>query len=232
MILSDLLDLQDVDLEIDRLLHTRQTLPELEEYRQAHLQREEAERELQRVQADLRELELALDKGEGELELLEAKLGENETRLFAGGMSARETEHMRLEVQSLRGQQEALEEKILGLLDRRDELLAAVRDAEERLRSAAERESELEAAIAAAWRDIDAKLARLEERKREMVAPIPPDLLDTYEELRRLKEGVAVGRLEHGVCGGCHLALSASEQEEAARSDPPRCVHCRRILVI
>lgn len=232
MILSDLLDLQDVDLEIDRLLHTRQHLPELEQYRQTHLRREEAERELKRLRGELRALELELDKGEGELEMLEAKLAENETRLFAGGMSGRETEHMRLEVQSLRGQQEAMEEKILGLLDRRDELLAAVKEAEEVLQAVAAEEAELETTIAAAWRDIDAKLARLEEQKAEMVVAIPPDLLETYEELRRLKEGVAVGRLEHGVCGGCHLTLSASEQAEAARSDPPRCVHCRRLLVI
>ena len=34
--LADLLDLQEVDSEIDRLLHRRQSLPELEQYRVAH----------------------------------------------------------------------------------------------------------------------------------------------------------------------------------------------------
>ncbi len=232
MILSDLLDLQEVDIEIDRLLNTRQSLPELEEYRRTHARREETGRELQRLRDDLRALDLELDKGQGELDILEAKLNETETRLFAGGMSSRETEHMRLEVQSLRGQRDALEEKILGLLDRRDELAAAVAEAERRVEEVAAREEELEARIAETWRKIDADLARLEARKSEMVAAVPDDLLELYEDLRRHKEGVAVGRLEHGVCGGCHLTLSPSEQAEAARSDPPRCVHCRRILVI
>ncbi len=230
--LSDLLDLQEVDIEIDRLLHTRQSLPALEDYRRAHEEREEAAREARRLRDELRVLDLELDKGQGELDILEAKLDQTETRLFAGGMSSRETEHMRLEVQSLRGQREALEEKILGLLDQRDELAAAVAEAEDRLEEIADRERRLEEEIAAAWKEIDAKLARLETRKAEMITPIPDDLLELYEELRRHKEGVAIGRLEHGVCGGCHLTLSPSEQAEAARSDPPRCVHCRRILVL
>ncbi len=56
-------------------------------------------------------------------------------------------------------------------------------------------------------------------------------LIDLYESLRATKEGVAVGRLADGVCGGCHLALTAAEQLEATRADPPRCIHCRRIIV-
>jgi predicted nucleic acid-binding Zn-ribbon protein len=42
---------------------------------------------------------------------------------------------------------------------------------------------------------------------------------------------VAVGRLADGICGGCHLRLSAAEQVEVLRDFPPRCMHCRRILV-
>jgi predicted nucleic acid-binding Zn-ribbon protein len=86
--------------------------------------------------------------------------------------------------------------------------------------------------ITAAWKEIDAELARREARKAEIVPPIPADLLALYERLRTTKEGVAVGRLADGQCGGCHLHLSAAEQAEAAAADPPRCTHCRRILVL
>ena len=40
-----------------------------------------------------------------------------------------------------------------------------------------------------------------------------------------------VGALIEGVCGACHLKLSAAEEHEARQEDPPRCVHCRAILV-
>lgn len=231
-VLSDLLDLQEVDLEIDRLLDRRRSLPELERYRQLHERRLEAAAELERLESELRRLGLDLDKAEGELEIIETRFNEAETRLYAGGMSAKETEHKRLEVRSLKGQMEALEERVLGLLDEKERLESEVAAAKGVVDELSEQETALEQTIAAEWKKIDAQVARKEQRKAEIVSGIPPELLTLYERLRRTKEGVAVGRLEDGQCGGCHLHLSAAEQLEAAETDPPRCVHCRRILVM
>ena len=229
--LADLLDLQEIDLQIDRLLDQRQSLPELKAYKAAHDESVAQESERDEFAAELRQLELDLDKAEGELQLLEIKLGEHETRLFAGGMSARETEHMRLEVQSLRGQQGALEERVLGMLEGIDPARARMADIEKGLADIAARKALLEKSIKEQWKVIDAELARKEERKRDALAPIDPDLLELYEKLRGIKEGVAVAAYDHGVCGGCHMALSPAEQEETFAVDLPRCVHCRRILV-
>lgn len=229
--LADLLDVQALDSQIDRLLDERQSLPELQAYKEAHDRVTSIEEELGQARADLRELELALDKAEGELEILELKLDEHETRLFAGGMSARETEHMRLEVQSLRGQKDALEVRVLGHLEEVDPMRAAVSQLEDRAANEGRAKDELEKSIKEHWRRIDAEIARKEERKAEAVAPIAPDLIELYDKLRRIKEGVAIASFDHGVCGGCHMALSPAEQEEAFRDDLPRCVHCRRLLV-
>ncbi|MEX2654891.1 MAG: hypothetical protein WD532_07670 [Acidimicrobiia bacterium] len=229
--LSDLLDLQEVDLQIDRLLERRSSLPELARYRQANEKRRALESDLGEIQVRHRQMSLDLDKAEGELEMLESRLQESETRLYAGGMSGRETEHKRLEVTSLRGQQSALEERVLKLLDTREALDAEVAAAEQAIADALSIEKDLEARIGEQWKEIDLDLGRREERKSEIVPSIPADLLELYETLRKTKEGVAVGRLEHGHCGGCHLALSSPEQSEAQEYDPPRCTHCRRILV-
>lgn len=229
--LADLLDVQALDTQIDRLLDERQSLPELQAYKEAHDTVTGIEQELQQAQADLRELELALDKAEGELEILEIKLDEHETRLFAGGMSARETEHMRLEVQSLKGQKDALEVRVLGLLEEVDPRRAAVAKLEQNHTAESRAKDDLETRIKEHWKRIDGEIARKEERKSEAIAPISPDLIELYDKLRRIKEGVAIASFDHGVCGGCHMALSPAEQEEAFRDDLPRCVHCRRLLV-
>lgn len=229
--LADLLDLQEIDLQIDRLLDERQSLPELDLYRRTHEKVQEGEARMGVAADELRQLELALDKAEGELEILENKLEEHETRLFAGGMSARETEHMRLEVQSLKGQQSAHEEKVLGLLEEVDPAREKVALIQGELDELGATKAELESSIKDQWKRIDAELARKEERKTGALAPIDPDLLELYEKLRDIKEGVAVASYDHGVCGGCHMTLSPAEQEEAFASDLPRCVHCRRILV-
>ena len=229
--LADLLDVQELDLQIDRLLEQRQSLPELDDYKQVHQHLKSLENELTSANSSLKELELGLDKSEGEFELLELKVDEHETRLFAGGMSSRETEHMRLEVQSLNGQRDAMEEKVLQLLEGIDPAREAVRVLETDVASSNANKDELEAAIKSQWKQIDAELARKEARKTEAVSPIGPELMELYEKLRRTKEGVAVAPYDHGVCGGCHMALSPAEHDEAFVADLPRCVHCRRILV-
>jgi len=229
--LADLLDLQEIDLQIDRLLDERQSLPELARYKETHEKVQEGEKRREAAAGELRQLELALDKAEGELEILESKLGEHETRLFAGGMSGRETEHMRLEVQSLKGQQGAQEVKVLGLLEEVDPVREKLASIQGELDELDATRTELEASIKDQWRKIDAELARKEERKADALAPIDSELLDLYEKLREIKEGVAVASYDHGVCGGCHMTLSPAEQEEAFALDLPRCVHCRRILV-
>jgi uncharacterized protein len=83
-----------------------------------------------------------------------------------------------------------------------------------------------------AWAEIDRDLGRKEARKAEMIPSIPTELLTRYEKLRKSKQGVAIARLDHGQCGGCHLTLSPAEQKDAAETDPALCVHCRRMLVL
>jgi predicted nucleic acid-binding Zn-ribbon protein len=229
--LEDLLDLQVVDLDIDRLLHRRQSMPELELYRAAHDQVVALDGRLAEAEDRLRRHSLDADKAQGELDLAEQKLQREERRLYAGGLSAREAEAMRLEVESLRRHISEREDRILELLDAREQVEVEV-GALRAERAAAQAEKDrLDGVIKAEWHVIDAGIARAEARKRDIIPLIAVDLLALYEELRPHKEGVAVGRLAEGVCGGCHLRLTAAERFEAMRNYPPRCLHCRRILV-
>ena len=229
--LADLLDLQHLDSDIDRLLETRQSLPELEQYRVAAEESDRAAAALAEAEESLRSTELAVDRADGELKIMEERVRQTERRLFAGGMSARETENMRLDVEMLRKQQSELETAVLEGLERRDALTEAVEKASRAASQARDRRQALESVIAAAWKEIDAALAVNETKKKDLLPVVDRDLLELYERLRDIKEGVAVGALEVGVCGGCHLKLSAAELEEALSAHPPRCTHCRRILV-
>ena len=229
--LADLLDLQDVDLQIDRLQNRRSTLPELDEYKAAHERLVASEAELASLQTSLAEANRDLDKIEGELEILEIKIGNQERRLFAGGMGAKETDNMRLDIESMKRRKSGMEDDVLAILDRREELEASVAKATQTVADDKAAKDALEETVTKEWKSIDAEVLRKEGRKEAILTLIPPDLLETYERLRKTKEGVAVGRLADGVCGGCHLTLSAAEQLEIRKEDPPRCLHCRRLLV-
>ena len=230
--LAHLLDLQAVDLDIDRFLHLRQSLPELAEFRTAHAHSEGISARLEEISKELKQISLEEDKAEGELELLEQKVHQQEQRLFAGGLSARDTENMRREVESLRSREGSMEDEVIVLLDRKEQLEAEVAGIKAELAAAQAEEQRLEAIIAQEWKKLDAEIAKKETRKLDIVPLIDSELLELYENLSQHKEGVAIGRLmDGGICGGCHLRLSNAEQKQVISEDLPRCIHCRRLLV-
>lgn len=229
--LEDLLDLQVLDSAIDRLLEDRNGLPALHAYRSAHRRLEKVDAEIAAVTERKRELDLTEGRVEGEMKLDEDKLAREEQRLYAGGLGARDATHLRDEVEMLRRRVSTREDEALALIEQQQEAastLAALATQREAL--IAEKGS-LEAAIAEAWKGIDAEIAVHEAKKREIAPLIDPDLMALYEEIRPGKEGVAAAPLADRTCGGCHLRLSAAEEVQVKKAFPPRCIHCRRILV-
>lgn len=230
--LEDLLDLQAEDSAIDRLLERRQNLPELDDYKAAHARVSGLESDRDALAARIRESELGVDKAEGELEITETKLAQEERRLYAGGLSARDAEHLRQEVDMLRRRISDREDEVISLMEDREQAEGEASELATQLAEASGEKSRLEGVISEAWKQIDAEMARHEARKAEIAPLIPDELMELYEELRDLKtDGVGAARLAEGVCSGCHLRLSAAEQSQAMKETPPRCIHCRRILV-
>ncbi|MEX0826415.1 MAG: hypothetical protein WD184_06670 [Acidimicrobiia bacterium] len=228
--LEDLLDLQAVDSEIDRLLEQRGSLPLLDEYRAANTLSKRLAADIAGRSSHLREVDLAEDKIEGEMRIDEVKLEREERRLYAGGLSARDAGHLRDEVAMLRTRISTREDEALALIDQREGLQAEIDALEERRRGVVETENRLEGEIQREWARIDENVIRLREKRSGIVPMIDPELVELYEEIRPSKEGVAAAALVDGVCGACHLRLSAAERSQALKGHPPRCVHCRRIL--
>ncbi len=231
--LEDLLELQSLDSAIDRLLDRRTHLPALSSFRAVHRRLETLGADIAASEVAKRELDLAESRAEGEMRLDEDKVKREEQRLFAGvGLTAKDLTHLRDEVTMLRERISRREDETLALIEQQQAAVTALAQLAEERSAANDAKAVLESEIAAEWKVIDAELARLEARKAELTPTIDPELIELYEEIRPIKEGVAAAALTDGVCSGCHLRLSAAEQIQVQRSSPPRCLHCRRILVM
>lgn len=230
--LNDLLDLQQVDTQIDRLIEQRQSLPALEAYRRADAGLRSLIVERDTAAELLKETLRSLDKTSGELEIAKGKADTEEMRLYAGGLSARDADYLRREVEMLRNQVSSMEEEALELMEAQDAAEAESNRLATDFADADAAKAELEGSIKAEWGSIDAEIAAKEARKADIVPMIDEEILELYTELRISREGQqVVGALSDGVCGACHLKLSAAEEDEARREDPPRCIHCMAILV-
>jgi predicted nucleic acid-binding Zn-ribbon protein len=228
-----LLELQELDLSVDRLRARQDALQAGEEADAARRMRDDA-------QGRLGELRLALDsvdrealRLEGEADSLSRKAEAEERRLYDGSVAnPKELDAIQHEVANLRSRRSRVEDELLDQMMRKEDLEARIKQAEAELAEAEERLTEITGSSAKELDDIENALTEREAERRALVPEFDEDLLDLYEDLRRQKKGVGAAALEDGVCQGCHQKLSALELERLKRTDGiRRCEYCRRIVV-
>jgi uncharacterized protein len=234
-VFHDLLRVQEHDTAADRLRHRRDNLPEAAELRVT-------EDELARLEATLAEVEAkATEAGrtqrrlEGELSLLESKLGELDAKLYSGAVTVpRELEAMQHEGKAMRERRAGLEDEVLDAMGERETLDEQLDGLKQR-RSGLDAEcARLRAAVAEGQAEIERQLRAEQAARAEAATAVPPDVTALYEQLRAHLGGVAAAPLVNGRCGGCHLALPATEIDRLRREPPDslvRCEQCERILV-
>ena len=229
--LEDLLDLMDLDMQIDKLLDDRGSLPELSSYKAAHADVERLSEAIEVVRTAVKEASSGLHKTNGELEIAAEKAASEQNRLYAGGLSARDADYLRREVELLYAKVSKMEDAVLEFIESKELAEAEEQKLSDELAAAVEEKEKLGASITEQWRVIDKELAVKEERKKDTAGLVDEYLLEIYDDLRSTGRGRVVGRLADDTCGACHLKLSAAEVIRAQKQDPPRCIHCRAILV-
>lgn len=229
------MQVQEHDTLIDQLGHRRRTLPELE--RLASLQRRmtELEVELADARGVLDEVGRRQAALEHELAVVEAKLAEDQARLYSGGVSIiRELQALQAEVDALKRRKGDLEDRVLEVLDEREPLDSGAAALAAEQESVFDEAVEVEGLVAAAQAEIDVQLAAEVDARAGAAGGLPPGVVAEYDRLRVRLGGIGAARLVNGRCGGCHLSLSASELD-ALRREPPDallcCEQCGRILV-
>ena len=234
-VFHDLLRVQDHDTAADRLRHRRQNLPELAELRACEDELARLETTLAEVAADAAEAARLQRRVEAELALLESKVSELDAKLYSGVVTVpRELQAMQTEGEAMRQRRAALEDEVLDAMGARETLDEQLGELESR-RAELDREGvRLRAAVAESQAGVDRDLAAELAARQESAAAIPADVTALYEQLRAHLGGVAAAPLVNGRCGGCHLALPATELDRM-RKEPAdalvRCEQCERILV-
>lgn len=229
-----LLELQELDTSVDRLVARRRHIESGKEVDEARRLAEEAE-------GRVGELRMALDsigseerRLEHDISSIDQRIQAEQGRLYDGSvMNPKELQAIQAEVASLRSRKSRLEDEELGQMERREELEKRLPALEAALNEARQQLDELEAA---SEREIGEIAASVEQRRAErerLAEEFDEELLELYEDLRAGKRGVGAAALRDGVCQGCHEKLSPLYLDRLKRREGiRRCEYCRRILVI
>jgi uncharacterized protein len=229
-----LLDLQELDTAIDRLVARREALETGDDAAAALAEANEAERMMGELRLRLDELSRDQMRFEHEIDSMSQKAAAEERRLYDGSVAnARELDSITHEVDNLKKRRTDREDELLALMEIREELEAQERAAGERSEALRARVAEVGSVAADELDRLKAEIEERSEARAALAGTVDAEYLELYEDLRPQKKGVAAVALIDGVCQGCHEQLSSVYVDRLKRVEgPKRCEHCRRILVI
>jgi len=228
-----LIQLQELDLSIDRLNARREMLEGQEDIRAASQRAAEAETRLGQLKLDVDLVAREQLRLESDVDSMERKIEAERKRLYDGSVAnAKELQSIEAEIASLTHRRSDKEDQVLELMEQREGLEARLSAFEAEATEARDRLAEIEQTSGQELVEVREALDQRTREREAMVPEFDPELLDLYEELRRSKRGVGVAMLTDGVCQGCHQKLSAMYLDRLKRAEGiRRCEYCRRILV-
>lgn len=228
-----LLELQEIDTKIDRLVHRREQLEAGEDAAAARRSMEAAESALGELRLELDEIGRTSSRLEQEIESFSAKAAAENKRMYDGSIAnAKELEALQHEITSLDERRARAEDDLLEEMQRREDLDARATEASSEVEGARERVETLGGDEARELEEIAATLEELRAARAAMLPVFDDELIELYEDQRRQKHGIGAAALVDGVCQACHEQLSAMELDRLKHTEGiRRCEYCRRILV-
>lgn len=228
--IETLLALQTADSEVDarrtRLDEIRALLGVSAELNAARAAVEAADRELRADEAAQRQLEWQVDD-------LSGKIKELDGRLYSGRIgNPKELSSLQTEIQHMRADLGALEERALEAIDATDRQRAEVERLRRELADMEARWRDEQAALRNEQAQLTQAVAELLDRRATIAQEVSPATLARYEELRKSRRGLAVARVDRNTCLGCRTTVPTAQVQTARHGDLAFCSSCGRILYV
>ncbi|GAC1381793.1 MAG: C4-type zinc ribbon domain-containing protein [Ktedonobacteraceae bacterium] len=228
-IAAALFQLQQIDLELERLLAEQQaTANSLKTNTKLQKLREEHNIAQQQLRTGLQ----TQKEAEWSLEDLKRRLNAQEQRLYSGtANNPKELSNLQQEVQRLQVQHGRQEDLVLEVMEATESLQETTHRKAALLAQAEMAWTEESALIIAHQHQLEVRKQELQAKRTQQEAKIEPAYINRYDMLRRTKQGRAISKVEQNSCQWCRVVLTASElQRVRVSSELQTCTNCGRIL--
>ncbi|MGD9961295.1 zinc ribbon domain-containing protein [Nocardioides sp.] len=229
-----MLDVADLDSRIDQLRHQLASLPETVEINALAADRGTLDDQARDARILVDDLTGEQSKADADVEQVKARRLRDQSRIDAGQITnPKDLERMQHELVSLERRIASLEDTELEVMEKLEEAQKTLDAVTFQLRATDERLVTLTAARDERATEVDGELRSVMTRRAEAVNGMPEDLMALYERIRG-QSIVGAAPLRARQCGGCQMAINASELSviaKAAADEVIRCEECSRILV-
>ena len=228
-----LLELAELDAGLGRIEHRAKHLTEQDHLEQVQSSHRAANDRLAALRIALDDLDAQVARFESEIDAVRQREDRDRALLDAGAINAKQLSELQHELDTLQRRQSSLEDSLLEVMERREELQGD---------QAAEltRIDELQSELTSAQKSLDDAITELNQtrhqcvsRRDELVSELDADLVALYER-QRARGGAGAGVLQGRRCGACRIEIDKGELARisaAADDDVLRCPECGAILL-
>ena len=230
-LLSNLIDLQDLDNEITKLITKKsvgQTVIELKNLENNY-------------KKAIHTIEISKDAmGEyyTEKKNLDKKLLENENKLLSIEIKIKDTKLNASELQNYNIQKSNVQTVIKEIFQSLDLLNNVNKDA---LTKIEEINNEIDLLkpmliensqkLQSEWKEIDNKLGEFEQEKVSLINSFPDEIKTLYDELKSQGVEIIAAYKNQTQCGCCGVSLTSSEMDNILESKYQQCPYCQGVLI-
>jgi uncharacterized protein len=228
-----LLELAELDAELSRLEHRAKNLAEQQQLEEARARHRDANDRLAAVQIALEDLDAQVAKFESEIDSVRQREDRDRSLLAAGTIDAKQLTDLQHELQTLERRQASLEDSLLEVMERREELQADHTAELAKIDELQERMTDAQRVSDHARAELDQLRHQSASRRDQLVAGTDADLVALYER-QRSHGGAGAGLLQGRRCGACRIEIDRGELARisaAADDDVMRCPECGAILL-
>jgi len=226
--LERLIQLQALDTQAAEARRKQTTIPEAQRALDSKLEgaRRRVAAEKERLDAN----QAARRAVEKDLTAVQTRLARYKDQLMEVKTN-REYHAMQHEIEMAQQEVRRLEDLMLERMLEADEITAALKDAEAALKAAEAQIRQEHAELDRELEEAAATIARTQQEREALVAGIPTQLLGLYEQIARVRRGVAVVPARDGLCSECHVRLRPQVFAEVRQNNAIiQCESCQRIL--
>ena len=228
-VVKQLHQLQEVDLEIES---TEQSLNQITAQLGEGKAVVKARNKLALEQQHLEELNQQQRSIEWEIDDLASKLTPAEKELYSGRIhNPKELANLQQEIDGLKARRDQMENKALEMMDQIELANTSITAINSKLKILEVEWQGQQQQLSADLEQLKTVLSNLQDKRQLLTADIDPQTIEVYQALKKQK-GIAVARVEQGICRGCRISLPVAELQRARSGSLVRCSSCGRILFL
>ena len=230
-LLSNLVELQDLDNKIYKLIDLKSNGENVINLKSLELNYKELSEKITENKKELSEFFLKKEDNEKKIISLELQIKEIEKKLSGDTLDPSETLNYSNQKESLKIQIDKLKLELEELKEQNGDQLQVMNDWENSLEDIKNQLINLSKIVKNEWDKIDKQIPDLEKEKLEFISTFPDELKDLYDNLKKRGLEVIAAYRNENQCGCCGVELTSSEIEQILKTKFQQCSYCDGVVI-